>query len=77
MDFLNDDDDKPPIGEKKLVLIIAILLGIGFLSVFFMIVPWLRYQDASDWRAIFIDNAIIIAIAGVFFFGVVMALRNR
>ena len=78
MDFLNDEDeDKPAVGEKKLTVILLVILAVGFASVFFMMIPWLQFQEASDWRAILIDNAIIIVIAAVFFFGVVMAMRSR
>lgn len=78
MDFLNDDDgDKAPLNTKLLIGVFAVFLLIGFVSVFFMMFPWLSFQQGTDWRAVLIDNAIIIAIAAVFLFGFYMATRMR
>ena len=78
MNFLNDDDeDKNPLNAKLLIGVFAAFLIIGFVSVFFIMFPWLSFQKITDWRAVFIDNAIIFAIAGVFFFGFYMATRMR
>jgi len=54
---------------KTLIIAIAILLAIGFISVFFMMIPWLNYNPSISWKTIMIDNVIIIAVAGVGIFG--------
>ncbi len=77
MDSWNEDDDPSKINAKVLIYVILGFLAIGFISVLFIMVPWLSAQENSDWGAILIDNGIILIIAGVFFFGVVMAMKMR
>ncbi|MFQ5483232.1 MAG: hypothetical protein ACE5ER_10795 [Nitrospinaceae bacterium] len=75
MDFNDDEDSR--INEKTLVYVLAGLLLVGFISVLFIMIPWLEFQETFDWRTILLDNVIIIAIAGVFLFGFLMAARLR
>lgn len=77
MEQWDEDEDQAPLNPKLLIGLFVGFLTIGFISILFMAVPWLSIQEGSDWQAILIDNAIIIIIAGVFFFGVIMATRMR
>ena len=77
MESWDENEDPSKINFKVLIYVIVGFLAIGFISVLFIMVPWLSLQENSDWGAILIDNVIIIAIAGVFFFGVGMAMKMR
>lgn len=77
MEQWDEDEDQAPLSPKLLIGLFVGFLTIGFIGILFMAVPWLSIQEGSDWQAILIDNAIIIIIAGVFFFGVIMATRMR
>ncbi|NIP99985.1 MAG: hypothetical protein GWM98_05960, partial [Nitrospinaceae bacterium] len=58
--------------EKLLIYSIAGLLGIGFLSVLFVAVPWLLHDDSPTWKQILIDDAIIIGVIIMFVYGFYM-----
>ena len=36
--------------EKKLIIILACLLIIGFLSLFIIIIPWASWERVPDWK---------------------------
>lgn len=78
MGFMDEDEDEEPsINPKTLVYVILGLLAVGFISVFFIMIPWLSYNDADNLRAVMIDNVIILVIAVLFVFGFYMATRVR
>ncbi len=77
MDPWNEDDEKDPINPKLILYLFIGLFAILFISGLVIMVPWLSYQKNTDWGAILIDNAIILIIAGVFFFGILMATKMR
>ncbi|MCA9482868.1 MAG: hypothetical protein KC553_03945 [Nitrospina sp.] len=76
MESWNDDDDKNPINTKLILFLFGGFFIFLFVAGLFIMVPWLSSQQ-SNWQAILIDNAIILIIGGVFFFGVIMATRMR
>jgi len=55
--------------EKAMIITIVSLLGIGFLGVLLMAVPWVLGHGASSWKQWLIDDAIVLVAIGLFVFG--------
>jgi hypothetical protein len=55
--------------EKTMIIVIVSLLGVGFLSVLLVAVPWISGHGASSWKQWLIDDAIVIVAIGLFVFG--------
>ncbi|MEE9259287.1 MAG: hypothetical protein V3U37_07060 [Nitrospinaceae bacterium] len=58
--------------EKALIIIIFSLLGIGFLSLLFIIVPWFSGRGFSDWKQVLMDDGLIFAAIILFVYGFYM-----
>ena len=52
-----------------MIIIIVSLLGLGFLSVLLVAVPWVSGHGAGSWKQWLIDDAIVIVAIGLFVFG--------
>jgi len=65
-------EDEPPMNEKLLVYSILGMLGVAFLSVLFVAVPWLLHEGSPNWKDILIDDSIIIAVIIMFVYGFYM-----
>lgn len=55
--------------EKTMIIVIVSLLGIGFLGVLLVAVPWIAGHGASSWKQWLIDDAIVIVAIALFVFG--------
>lgn len=77
MEKWDEDEEKSPLNPKLLISLFVGFFVIIFIGVLFIMVPWLSFQENADWSAILIDNAIILVIGAVFFFGMFMASRMR
>ena len=55
--------------EKAMVIIVCSLLGIGFLGVLLIAVPWVMGHGAASWKQWLIDDAIVIIAIALFVFG--------
>jgi len=61
--------------DKVLIIAIFSLLGIGILSVFFIVVPWVWDRGISDWQELLINDGLIIGAIFLFVYGFYM--NNR
>ena len=77
MEKWDDDEEKWQIMHKLLISLFVGFFVFIFIAVLFIMVPWLNFQENTDWTSVLIDNAIILVIGGVFFFGMLMATRMR
>jgi ABC-type Fe3+ transport system permease subunit len=77
MEQWDDDEEKSPLNPKLLIGLFVGFFVFIFIAVLFIMVPWLNFQENTDWQAVLIDNAIIIVIGGGFVFGLLMATRIR
>ncbi len=77
MEQWDDDEEKSPLNPKLLIGLFVGFFVFIFIAVLFIMVPWLNFQENTDWQAVLIDNAIIIVIGGGFVFGLLMATRMR
>jgi hypothetical protein len=62
--------------EKKLVIIITVLLIFGFFSLFIVIVPWLSWARSPNWEAVAIDNLLMGLIAAAIGYGIYIGSKT-
>lgn len=62
--------------EKKLIVIIGGILLAGFLSLFFVIVPWVSWARSPDWEAIATDNLLMVLVAAAIAYGIYMGSKT-
>jgi len=55
--------------EKTMIILIVSLLGVGFLSVLLVAVPWISGHGSSSWKQWLIDDAIVLVAIVLFVFG--------
>ena len=55
--------------DKVLIIAILMILGIGFLSVFYIAVPWLVSYALPNWRESLLDSGIVIIAVALFVYG--------
>lgn len=77
MEQWDDDEEKSPLNPKLLIGLFVGFFVFIFIAVLYIMVPWLNFQESTDWQAVLIDNAIILVIGGGFVFGMLMATRMR
>ena len=65
-------DQEAPINEKMLAYSILGMLGICFLALLFVIVPWLLHEDSPTWKQFLIDDSIILVTLLMFVYGFYM-----
>jgi len=58
--------------EKTLVIALAVLLGLGFVGVLFVIVPWFGSHGVSNWKQVLMDDGLILACVALFVYGFYM-----
>ena len=56
--------------EKKLIIALAVLLILGFLSLFIVIIPWANWGRIPDWKNVAIDNLLMGIIFGAIVYGI-------
>ncbi len=61
--------------DKVLVIAIFSLLGIGILSVFLIVIPWVWERGIDDWKDLLLNDGLIIAAIIFFVYGFYM--NNR
>ena len=62
--------------EKKLILILACLLVLGFLSLFIVIIPWASWGRIPDWNAVAIDNLLMGIIFAAIVYGIYIGSKT-
>ena len=58
--------------EKTLVIALAVLLGLGFVGVQFIIVPWFGSHGVSNWKQVLMDDGLILLCLALFVYGFYM-----
>ena len=61
--------------DKVLIIAILSLLGIGFIAVLFVAVPWLINYALPDWENTLLDSGIVIVAIILFVYGFYMNTR--
>lgn len=61
--------------DKVLIIAIFSLLGIGILSVFLIVIPWVWERGISNWEDILINDGLIIGAICLFVYGFYMNTR--
>ncbi|UCD10545.1 MAG: hypothetical protein JSU88_07535 [Nitrospinaceae bacterium] len=61
--------------EKVLIISILALLGIGFVSILFIVVPWVSHLGFAGWKRLLVDDGLIIGAILLFVFGFYMNTR--
>ncbi|MBC8282589.1 MAG: hypothetical protein H8E32_02160 [Nitrospinae bacterium] len=62
--------------EKKLIIILASLLVLGFLSLFIVIIPWANWGRMPDWKNVAIDNLLMGIIFAAIVYGIYMGSKT-
>ncbi len=62
--------------EKKLIIALAVILILGFLSLFIVIIPWANWGRIPDWKNVAIDNLLMGIIFGAIVYGIYMGSRT-
>lgn len=62
--------------EKKLIIALAVLLALGFLSLFIVIVPWAGWGRAPDWKNMAVDNLLMGIVFAAIVYGIYMGSRT-
>ena len=62
--------------EKKLIIILACLLLLGFLSLFIVIVPWANWERIPDWKSVAIDNLLMAIVFAAIVYGIYIGSRT-
>jgi hypothetical protein len=57
---------------KVLIIAIGALLGIGILSVFWIVIPWVWDHGIPNWKDLLINDGLIIMAIGLFVYGFYM-----
>ena len=65
----------PIMNDKVLIIAILSLLGIGFLAVLFVAVPWLINYALPDWENTLLDSGIVMVAIVLFVYGFYMNTR--
>jgi hypothetical protein len=65
----------PDMNDKVLIISILSLLGIGFLAILFVAVPWLINYALPDWENTLLDSGIVIVAIVLFVYGFYMNTR--
>ena len=55
--------------EKTMVIVIISLLGVGFVGVFLVAVPWVMGHGAASWKQWLVDDSIVLLGIALFVFG--------
>lgn len=63
--------------EKKLILILAGILVVGFLSLFIIIVPWANWGRHSNLEAVAIDNLLLGLVGAAVAYGIYIGAKTR
>ena len=58
--------------DKVLIIFIFGLLGIGFVSVLFIAIPWFVNYALPDWKNALLDSGIVMIAVGLFVYGFYM-----
>ena len=58
--------------DKVLIIFIFSLLGIGFVSVLFIAIPWFMNYALPNWRDALLDSGIVMIAVGLFVYGFYM-----
>ena len=58
--------------DKVLIFFIFGLLGIGFVSVLFIAIPWFLNYALPNWENTLLDSGIVIVAVGLFVYGFYM-----
>ncbi|MZH02619.1 MAG: hypothetical protein F3745_04260 [Nitrospinae bacterium] len=58
--------------DKVLMVFIFGLLGIGFVAVLFIAVPWFLNYALPNWKNSLLDSGIVIVAVGLFVYGFYM-----
>ena len=58
--------------DKVLIIAICSLLGIGILSVFMIVIPWVWDHGVPNWKELLIDDGLIILAIALFVYGFYM-----
>jgi apolipoprotein N-acyltransferase len=61
--------------DKVLIISIFSLLGIGFVAVLFVAVPWLINYALPDWKNTLLDSGIVMVAIVLFVYGFYMNTR--
>ena len=61
--------------DKVLIISILSLLGIGFIAVLFVAVPWLINYALPDWENTLLDSGIVMVAIVLFVYGFYMNTR--
>ena len=61
--------------DKILIFSILGLLGIGFIAVLFIAIPWFTNYLLPNWRDTLIDSGIVMVAIGLFVYGFYMNTR--
>ena len=62
--------------EKKLIIILACLLIVGFLSLFIIIIPWASWERVPDWKSVAIDNLLMAIVFGAIVYGIYIGSKT-
>ncbi|MZH42594.1 MAG: hypothetical protein F3740_12465 [Nitrospinae bacterium] len=62
--------------EKKLILILAGILIVGFFSLFIVIVPWMNWVRVPDWEAMAIDNLLMGLVGAAIVYGIYVGSKT-
>lgn len=58
--------------EKILIIALAVILGIGFIGIMFIVVPWVTGPGFTNWKQTLLDDGIIILCLAMFVYGFYM-----
>ena len=61
--------------DKILIFSIFGLLGIGFIAVLFIAIPWFTNYLLPNWRETLVDSGIVMVAIGLFVYGFYMNTR--
>ncbi len=62
--------------EKKLVIILAAILLVGFFSLFIIIVPWFNWARTPDWGAMAVDNLLMGLVGAAIAYGIYIGAKT-
>ncbi|MCH8157172.1 MAG: hypothetical protein IID18_05370 [Nitrospinae bacterium] len=58
--------------EKILIIALAVILGIGFIGIMFLVVPWVTSPGFTNWKQTLLEDGIIILCLAMFVYGFYM-----
>ncbi len=62
--------------EKKLIIILTVILIVGFFSLFIIIVPWVNWARQPDWEAVAVDNLLMVLVGAAIAYGIYMGSKT-